>query len=149
MSAAIGISLLIKALRITGGQAERIKAAQARIAELRKAADDDVRAVKKFIASDDPELIQDAIQIPLRAARAAASGLDLCFKASGSVSGLLAADVGVAAMLIRASTRAILACVDANVRMVGPKCDPAILEERGRLEEHATRTYERVMDALR
>jgi formiminotetrahydrofolate cyclodeaminase len=70
------------------------------------------------------------IEIPMIAARAAVAGLDLCAEAAGVVRGALAADLGVAAMLLCSAVRGIVLCVDSNAGEVEA-------EQRRELERHA------------
>src|ERR1051326_1612988 len=108
-SASAGLSLLIKSLEIVGrrknfsGDAARlrawIEAAKGLSEDLAQAADADIaRGVSA----------QAAVEIPLRAARCAAAGLDLCAEAAGVVSGAIAADLAVGALLLGAAVQAIL-----------------------------------------
>jgi formiminotetrahydrofolate cyclodeaminase len=110
VSARFGLALLIKTLEITArrGDDEALRGwlgAARRYSEiLAEAANDDIAAA--------PE--RKRIEIPMIAARAAVAGLDLCAEAAGVVRGALAADLGVAAMLLCSGVRAIVLCVDSN-----------------------------------
>jgi formiminotetrahydrofolate cyclodeaminase len=115
IAAELGISLLIKTLAITGGQAELLNAARRESAHLRGAADDDIGAVMAYMSARDADALRQAIEAPLRAARAAVTGLELCAKASDSVKSSLAADLGAAQALLAGALRAILICIDANL----------------------------------
>jgi formiminotetrahydrofolate cyclodeaminase len=110
VSARFGLALLIKVLEITarrdGSQHLRLW-----IEKARKEADVLAEAANNDIAAA-PE--RKRIEIPMIAARSAAAGLDLCAEAAGSVRGALAADLGVAAMMLCAAVRGILLCVDSN-----------------------------------
>lgn len=110
-AADLGMSLLIKALVITGKRPELLEAARAESVRLRQAVDDDIVAVRELIRTRDP---RNANEIPMRAARSAAAGLDLCAEAAGEVHGLLAADLGAAKALLSGALQAIQVCVDAN-----------------------------------
>jgi formiminotetrahydrofolate cyclodeaminase len=130
VSARFGMALLIKTLEITGRRRDFagdavalggwLTAAQRYSAILAEAANDDIVGAAE----------RKRIEIPMNAARAAAAGLDLCAEAAGVVRGALAADVGVAAVLLCAAVRAIVVCVDSNA---------GGLEAEGRreLERHA------------
>ena len=109
----LGLSLLIKVLEIRGLQKELREAAQRESQILAEAADEDIQAVQQLLKTRHA---QPAIEIPLRAARAAVAGLELCARASESVRGLIAADIGAAAALLAGSARAILLCVEANLK---------------------------------
>jgi hypothetical protein len=116
MAADLGLSLLIKTLVITGKRPDLLDAARAESARLRAAAEEDIVAVHELMRSRDAAAMSRAIEIPTRAARSVAAGLDLCTQAEGEVGGLLAADLGAAAALLSGALRAIQICVDANLR---------------------------------
>jgi formiminotetrahydrofolate cyclodeaminase len=78
-------------------------------AELRAAADADCEAIRGSLTS--PE----AMNVPIRAARAAIQALALCNEAAPSVSGLLGADLRAGRELLSGAARAILTCIDANL----------------------------------
>ncbi|HEY2845325.1 MAG TPA: cyclodeaminase/cyclohydrolase family protein [Bryobacteraceae bacterium] len=140
VAAELGVSLLIKALSITGGQDELLAAARLESAHLRGAADRDIGAVLEFMRARDAAAMQEAtkeaIEAPLRAARAATAGLELCAKASGVVKDALAADLLAAQALLAGSLRAIFLCVDANLRGREQQ-HPEALAERQALQERA------------
>jgi len=116
VAAELGISLLIKVMSITGGHGELVEAARREAAHLRGAADDDIGAVMEYLRARDATALQHAIEAPMRAARAAVAGLELCAKASSAVKPALAADLGAAQALLGGALRAILLCIDANLR---------------------------------
>jgi formiminotetrahydrofolate cyclodeaminase len=115
VSAELGLSLLIKTLAITGGQAELLESARRQAAQLRGAADDDIGAVMELMRARDADALWQAIEAPLRAARAAVAGLELCAQASGIVKTVLTADLRAAQALLTGALRAILICIDANL----------------------------------
>lgn len=110
VSARFGLALLIKTLEITG---RRDGSPQLRlwIERAREEADVLAEAANNDIVAA-PE--RKRIEIPMIAARSAAAGLDLCDEAAASVRGALAADLGVAAIMLCAAVRGILLCVDSN-----------------------------------
>ena len=110
VAATLGASLLIKVLEIRKQRPEIVSEARTLIAELRNAADADCAAIRQSLQS------QEAIQAPLRAARAAVRAIDLCAEAAPSITGLLAADLQVGETLLRAAASAILLCLDANLK---------------------------------
>jgi formiminotetrahydrofolate cyclodeaminase len=116
VAAELGMSLLIKTLAITGGNNELLEAARREASHLRGAADDDIGAVMAYMQSRDAAALRQAIEAPLRAARATVAGLELCAKASGAVKPALAADLGAAQALLAGALRAILICIDANLQ---------------------------------
>ncbi len=147
VTANLGLGLLIKVLEITGnrksfaGDAQKLRAlidaARRESEQLRNAADEDIAAVRQYVGSRNPADARNAIEVPLRAARAAVAGLDLCAEAAdvipGLAQGLLAADLGAATLLLSAAVRAILLSVDSNLRSL-PSEDPyraaAAMEQR-------------------
>jgi formiminotetrahydrofolate cyclodeaminase len=154
VAANLGLGLLIKVLEITAkrksftGDSQRLRtlidAARHESQQLRTAADQDIAAVRQYLSSRDPSAIRNAavrnaIDVPLLAARAAVSGLDLCGEAAAGIHGLLAADLGAAVLLLSASMRAILLSVDANLRQL-PSDDgysEGVAAERRVLEDRA------------
>ena len=116
VTAELGLSLMIKAMSITGGHDELVAAARQARAHLRGAADDDIGAVTAYMQSRDAAALQQAIEAPLRAARATVAGMELCAKASGNVKPSLAADLKATQALLAGALRAILICIDANLK---------------------------------
>jgi formiminotetrahydrofolate cyclodeaminase len=155
VTANLGLGLLIKVLEITGrrksfsGDSQKLRvlidAARRESEQLRNLADEDIAAVRQYVGSSNPSDARNAIEVPLRAARAAVIGLDLCAEASdviralsqgGVTQGLLAADLGAASLLLSAAVRAILLSADSNLRQL-PSEDPyraAVMIELSDLE---------------
>jgi formiminotetrahydrofolate cyclodeaminase len=136
VAANLGLGLLIKVLEITGrrksfaGDSQKLRdlidKARRESEQLRSLADEDIAAVRQYVGSRNPADARNAIEVPLRAARAAVSGLDLCAEAAmvqGLTQGLLAADLGAATLLLSAAVRAILLSVVSNLRQLPPE-DP-------------------------
>jgi formiminotetrahydrofolate cyclodeaminase len=108
VTASLGLSLLIKVLQIVARRksfagdpkrlAEIVEGARGESANLAACADQDT----------------GGNELPLRAARSAIAGLDLCFEAAPMVTGAIAADLDAATMLLAAAARAILLCVRSN-----------------------------------
>jgi formiminotetrahydrofolate cyclodeaminase len=113
ITAAFGLSLLMKVLRITGKRADLLDPAQSLLEELLEATDADVAAVRAFIQTRDGSAMND---VPLRAARAPAAALELCREARGSITGLIAADVRASEALLEGASAAIATCIAANQR---------------------------------
>jgi len=111
VTGALGLSLLVKVLRITGKRPDLLDLALQLIEELRSAADADVAAVHTYIQTRAKQALHD---VPARAAHAVAQALILCAAASESVTGLIAADVEAATALLQGSATAIESCVAAN-----------------------------------
>ncbi|HSP69089.1 MAG TPA: cyclodeaminase/cyclohydrolase family protein [Bryobacteraceae bacterium] len=139
VTAELGISLLIKTLAITGGHDDLLTAARRESAHLRGAADQDIGAVMEYMRARDADSMRQAIEAPMRAARAAVAGLELCVRASGAVKSSLAADQRAAEALVAGALRAILMCIDANLH--GHEADhPDAVVERQALEVRARAT---------
>jgi formiminotetrahydrofolate cyclodeaminase len=136
VAAELGISLLIKGLAITGGQDELLNAARLSASHLRGAADDDIGAVMAYMQTRDAAALRQAIEAPMRTARAAVAGLELCAKASGKVKPALAADLAAAQALLTGALRAILICIDANLRGCEDEHRDAVAERRA-IEDRA------------
>lgn len=64
-----------------------------------------------------------AIEMPIAAARAAASGIDFCVDATSMIHPFVAADLGAAALLLSSALRVFLLCADSNILQLGS--DPA------------------------
>ncbi len=150
VTAALGLSLLIKVLEIAGkrksfvGDPRLLKTlitlARHEAEALRLAADHDIAAVRLYLESRDPAAARNAIEVPMRAARAAGAGLDLCAEGAtiqGVKQGLPAADLHAAAILLSAALRAILVSVEFNLRQLdsGETYREAIVAEKRALEE--------------
>jgi formiminotetrahydrofolate cyclodeaminase len=136
VAAELGISLLIKTLAITGAQDDLLQAARRESSHLRAAADDDIGAVMEYMRARDAAAMSAAIEAPMRAARATIAGLELCAQASGAVKPALMADLGAAQSLLTGALRAILLCIDANLRGREEQY-PDTVAERHAMEERA------------
>ncbi len=139
VAAELGIGLLIKTLAITGGHGDLLDDARRERAHLRGAVDDDIGAVMAYMQSRDAAALRQAIEAPLRAARAAVAGLELCANASTTVKSSLTADLGAAQALLAGALRAILICIDANLHGREEEHREAVAE-RQVIEERAHRT---------
>lgn len=82
------------------------------IQELRGAADADAEALRAYIQTYDPA---DLREVPAVAFHLAQEALRLCTQAAPLVTGLFAADVKVAAALVKGSRDSIEACMTANL----------------------------------
>ena len=137
--AELGISLMIKAMSITGGHDDLVNDARQEAAHLRSSADDDVAAVLQFIGIHDAAARRQAIEAPMRGARAAVASLELCVKASAAVKPSLAVDQLAAETLIAGALRAILLCIHANLK--GREAEyPDALAEAKSIEDRARNT---------
>jgi formiminotetrahydrofolate cyclodeaminase len=111
IAAALGLSLVVKVLRIRGRRQDLIEQALALIAELRSLADEDVAAVEAYMQRREKAAM---IAIPERAAEATDRAANLCVEADDGAPGLLAADLEAGRALVRGAAKAIRACVAAN-----------------------------------
>ncbi len=84
--------------------------------------------------------LRRATDVPMAAARAAVSGLNLCVEAAAIAHGAVAADLGGAAFLLAGATRAILLTVETNLAALGEsEFRDQVAAERAELEERAAR----------
>lgn len=129
ISASLALSLLMKVLEITRnrrnfqGDPQKIEAllsaAQTESTKLADLADQDVAAYAEYIANrKSQEALNKAIEVPLAAIRAAATGLQFCTTAEEFVPESLKPDLGTAALLLSAAIRGMLLSVSANARML-------------------------------
>lgn len=160
VAANLGLGLLIKVLEITAkrktfaGDSQKlrtlIEAAHRESRQLRTAADEDIAAVREYLSVRNPAAVRNAIEVPMRAARAAVSGIDLCGEAAGIIHGLLAADLGAAVLLLSASVRAILLSVDFNLRQLRSEvqyCEGVAVERR-EMEDRAARQVAAILPRI-
>lgn len=163
VTATLGLSLLIKVLEITGKRKSfagdslflktLIQAARREVETLKLTADHDIEAVHLYLESRFPAAARNAIEVPMRAARAAVAGLDLCVEAAaiqGVTKGLPAADLGAAVLLLSAAVRTILLSVQFNLRQVD-SAEPyraEIASERQALEDYAARQADAVLRSI-
>jgi formiminotetrahydrofolate cyclodeaminase len=137
--AELGISLMIKAMSITGGHDDLVNAARQEAAHLRGAADDDVSAVLDFMRDRNAAARRQAIEAPMRSARAAVASLELCVRASAAVKPSLAVDQLAAEALIAGALRAILLCINANLKGRETEYPDAVAESKS-IEDRARNT---------
>jgi len=127
VSATLALGLLIKVLEITKNrksfsgdpqQIEKlIRDAAYESTRLAQAADDDIAAYKEYLASRrSAAALRRAIEVPLGAARVAASGLELCAQSADLVSVPLAPDLDAARTLLAGALRAMFFSIEANLR---------------------------------
>lgn len=115
---------------------------------LTQCADEDVAAYRAYLearrlqAADVKAALRDVNETPLRAARSALAGLDLCADAAGIVSGAVAADLGTAAILLAGAVRAMLLSVDVNLQQ-HPDRETSV--ESREIEEKALRQLDSVL----
>jgi formiminotetrahydrofolate cyclodeaminase len=143
VSASLGLSLFIKVLEISrarkdfqgdGGKIEALlAAARAESKKLEYYADEDIVAFAGYMTSrrtpNEAAALRRAIEIPLAAARSAASGLKLCADAAGMTPASIAPDLGTAALLLGSSIRGMLLSVESNALRLS---DPELRDEVAR-----------------
>jgi methenyltetrahydrofolate cyclohydrolase len=136
VSATLGVSLLQKVLEIVakrknfagdpGRLASLRKAARNESERLTQCANEDIAAYRAYMEArrlktgeaETARTLRDVIEVPLKAARSALSGLDLCADAAGIVRGAVAADLGTAAILLAGAVRAMLLSAEVNLRQL-------------------------------
>ena len=128
VSASLALGLLMKVLEITRkrrdfqGDPQKIEELLAAVRtasnKLSQYADEDIVAFAEYMASRRSPAaeaaLQKAIEVPLSAARAAATGLRLCVEGSGMVPASIAPDLGTASLLLGGSIQAMLLSVESN-----------------------------------
>ena len=144
VSASLGLSLFIKVLEISRtrkdfqGDGVKIEAqlasARAESKKLEHYADADIVAFAEYMTSrrtpNEAAALRRAIEIPLAAARAAASGLKLCVDAVGTTPASIAPDLDTAAVLLGSSIRGMLLSVESNaLRLSDPEFQAQVTRE--------------------
>jgi formiminotetrahydrofolate cyclodeaminase len=145
-SASFALGLLAKVLKVTGRKkgfsgdlatVEKLaESARAESKQMMQLAEDDTAAFNDYMISarlpqtTDREReerkraidasVRKAIETPLAAARAAASGISLCADAVDTIHAIVAADLGAAASLLAGALRVFLLCADSNIRQLAP-----------------------------
>jgi formiminotetrahydrofolate cyclodeaminase len=162
ISASLALALLEKVLRIASHRKDFSGDPQ-RVADLiiraRQASDilaayaeEDIAAFDYFLASrrlphESPTrhqaidaALRTAIEVPLKIARTAAEGLDLCAEATPLVHAFVAADLGSATELLSAAIRATLLSVDSNLARLPPDTQfyRDVLADRNAIETRIT-----------
>ena len=172
-SASFALGLLAKVLKVTSrkkgfsGDLSRIEkladSARAESKHMMQLAEDDMAAFNDYMISarlpqaTDRERedrkravnasVRKAIETPLAAARAAASGISLCADGMDTVHAVVAADLGAAASLLAGALRVFLLCADSNIRQLAP--DPSVYRDvlpgRAEWESRAFRQADSVL----
>lgn len=152
-SASFALGLLAKVLKVTGrkkgfsgdlAKVEKLaESARAESKRMMQLAEDDMAAFNDYMISarlpqtTDRERedrkravnasVRKAIETPLAAARAAATGISLCVDGMDTVHAVVAADLGAAAALLAGALRVFLLCADSNIRQLAP--DPSVYRD--------------------
>jgi len=122
VTASIGLALFLKVVAIAAKRQPipgLAGAARRHLLDLEGVVDADAAAYyayKNASPAERPALAEEAVRIPLEAARSAVGGVELCAQAAKQVNGLIEADLHAAASILHASAQAMLACVSANLR---------------------------------
>ena len=172
-SASFALGLLAKVLEVTGrkkgfaGDLSRIEklADSARVESKRmmQLAEEDMAAFNDYMISarlphgtdrerEDRKRATDsavrrAIETPVAAARAAASGISLCADGLDMVHAVVAADLGAAASLLAGALRVFLLCADSNIRQLASDQSAYrdVLPGRAELESRGFRQADSVL----
>jgi formiminotetrahydrofolate cyclodeaminase len=121
VTASLALALIAKVLRIKHAEQTLLDAVEQESTQLAELADRDVGAFERYlecVRSKHPkdEAMREAIRVPMDAVRSALRGMELCRQAAPLFStGLTAADLSVAASLLRSSAQAMLLSVEANL----------------------------------
>jgi methenyltetrahydrofolate cyclohydrolase len=173
VSASFALGLLAKVLKVSArhkkiaGNLLKIgslcDAARIEAKRMLQFAEEDIAAFNAYVASNrlpqatDSEreerqravnsAVRKAIEIPLAAARSAASGLELCSEASGLTHVAVIADLGAAASLLASALRVFLMCADSNLRQLALDAQPfrEAFAARAEWERRAYRHAESVL----
>jgi formiminotetrahydrofolate cyclodeaminase len=138
VSATFALALLSKVLLVTrkhkdfagnpeliGGLLERARETSQTLSQL---ADDDIAAFQEYLdclrrKQPTGAAVRKTIDVPLKVARVAASGIELCEEARGHIHAVVAPDLGIAAGLLAGAVRSTLITVEANLQHL-PESDP-------------------------
>lgn len=173
VSASFALGLVAKVLKIASrrkdfagdiSKAEKLAhLAQSQSKRMLHYADEDMAAFSAYMASarlaqatarerEDRQralnsAVRKAIEIPVEAARAAASGIELCAEAAGLVHTLVAADLGAAAALLSGALRVFLMCADSNLKLLAsdPSAYRDLIAGRPEFELNAFRRAQSVL----
>jgi formiminotetrahydrofolate cyclodeaminase len=121
VTASLALALIAKVLRIKHAEQNLLDAVEQESAQLAELADRDVGAFERYlecVRNKQPkdDAMRDAINVPMDAVRSALRGMDLCRQAAPLFStGLTAADLSIAASLLRSTAQAMLLSVEANL----------------------------------
>jgi formiminotetrahydrofolate cyclodeaminase len=172
VSASLAFGLLSKVLKVSGRKKEfsgnlpkleaLLESVRGESKRMMQFADEDIAAFNAYVATTRlPHLtdaerearkravdaaVQKAIEVPLAAARAAASGIGLCGEAASMAHPNVAADLGAATSLLASAMRVFLLCADSNIRQVAsdPSAYRKAVTDRFEWENKASRQAESV-----
>jgi methenyltetrahydrofolate cyclohydrolase len=174
ISASLALSLLAMSLEVSArkrssaGERARLgrmrTAAKRESARMLKYADLDVAAFDAYLASrrslagnpvkargrGTDAALSRAIETPLKIARAAAAGLELCASAAPLVYTAVAADLGAAAAILGAAARVAARSAESNLRYLHPGSwsRQQVIAERRLVERRSGTLLERTLEAI-
>ncbi|HTW89146.1 MAG TPA: cyclodeaminase/cyclohydrolase family protein [Candidatus Binataceae bacterium] len=108
------------------------------------------RTAAKLLKRAREAALARAIQTPLKIARAAAAGLELCAQAAPLVHSAVAADLAAAAAILEAAVRAAARSAESNLRYLPPGgavCNRVIAERR-LVERRAASRVGQILETL-
>ncbi|GEM_PF-4335942 len=128
IAARVALELFAMSLQVTAkrrdsaGKREKIsellEAAKIEASNMKKYADDDVAAYKRYLkhrkSARAQAALRVAIEVPVKVAESALRGLELCAEASNLVSASVAPDLASAAAILGAAARASVRSAEAN-----------------------------------
>jgi formiminotetrahydrofolate cyclodeaminase len=172
VTASLAFGLLAKVLKVSGrkkdfaGNLPKLEAllesARSESKRMMQVAEEDMAAFNTYMATarlpqvTDAEregrkravdaAVRKAIEVPLAAARTAATGIGYCGEAAGMVHANVAADLGAATSLLAGAMRVFLLCADSNIRQVASDASSYrdVIAGRFEWENKATRQAESV-----
>jgi formiminotetrahydrofolate cyclodeaminase len=163
VAARVALELLAMSLQVTtkrrdsAGKREKIgellDAAKIEASNMRKHADDDVAAYKRYLkhrkSARARAALRAAIEVPIKVAESALRGLELCAEASSLVSASVAPDLASAAAILGAAARAAARSAEANA---ANSSDRELLKrlttERRGLEADASSLIDRIFESM-
>jgi len=135
VTAIFGFGLLTKVLLVASGRkdfagdrelvASLLDDARNKSELLSQLADEDIEAFHQYLdclrqKTPVDAAIRMAIEVPLKVARTAACGVDLCKAATGLIHAFVAPDLGTAAALLTAAVQSTLLTVKSNLQQLPP-----------------------------
>jgi formiminotetrahydrofolate cyclodeaminase len=161
VAAALALNLVAMSLGVSArrrdfaGDRDRSRtladSAKAEASRMMEYADEDIAAYQAYLnnrKSPDASLaLQQAIDVPLKVARAAMRGLQLCVEGSSFVSARVAPDLNSAAAILAAAMRAAIRSAEANAATSPDRgLHQQIIAERSQLESEADNVIDRIFN---
>ena len=128
-------------------------AARIEASQMMKYADDDIAAYQAYLKNrkspNADAALREAVEVPLKIARVAIRGLELCAKGSSFVSARVAPDLNSAAALLAAVIRAAIRSAEANAAASTDRgLLRQIISERSRLESEAEALVDKILGTI-